>query len=138
LIGGTLGFSYQNGPWILAIEQDLQWADATGAAAGGAFSTRLEWLYNIRARVGYAVDRFVPYISFGPSYGRLNTTVTLPVAGAVSGGDTRSGWNLGAGIEYAFSPNLTAKLEYLFVCLGEGTSMRSTTSNIWAISFVSV
>jgi outer membrane immunogenic protein len=31
---------------------------------------------------------------------------------------TQIGWTAGGGVEYAFTPNLTAKVEYLYVDLG--------------------
>ena len=43
---------------------------------------------------------------------------TLPVAGAVSASSSQLGWTAGAGLEYAFMGNWTAKLEYLYVDLG--------------------
>ena len=36
---------------------------------------------------------------------------------ALAGGD-RTGWTIGGGLEAAFAPNWTAKVEYLFVDLG--------------------
>jgi outer membrane immunogenic protein len=123
MLGGTFGFGYQNGPWVLAMENDLEWTHADGGVGmpGGAFSTKLQWLYNYRARVGYAFDRFVPYIAFGPTFGGVQIATTIPGLGEVSNRETRSGWTLGAGWEYAITPDLAAKVEYLFICLGQST-----------------
>src|SRR5262249_34958327 len=56
LFGGVVGFSYRNGPWVLAVENDLQSVQAEGTAniAAGTFGTKLRWLYNYRARIGYS------------------------------------------------------------------------------------
>ena len=123
LIGGTVGLSYATGSWLLAIENDLELANVNGAfgPAGTPFSTRLDWLYNFRARVGYEVGRFVPYFSFGPSFGGLSSTATIPGSGIVSTRERRSGWTLGGGIDFNISPSWTAKAEYLFECLGAST-----------------
>jgi outer membrane immunogenic protein len=123
LLGGTVGFSYTTGSWLLALENDLEWTNANGAfgPTGSAFSTRLDWLYNFRARVGYSFDRFVPYIAFGPSFGGLSSTATIPGVGMQSAQETRSGWTLGAGIDIAISQNWNARVEYLFDCLGSTT-----------------
>jgi len=57
----------------------------------------------------------------GPAFGGLTTRATIPATGAVSGHETRSGWAVGTGLEYGISDNVTAKLEYLYVCFGEST-----------------
>jgi outer membrane immunogenic protein len=123
LVGGTLGLSYATGSWLLALENDIEWANVNGSfgPAGTSFSTRLDWLYNFRARVGYAFDRFVPYFAFGPSFGGLSSTATIPGTGVVSSRETRSGWTLGGGADFNIGPNWTAKAEYLFECLGSST-----------------
>jgi outer membrane immunogenic protein len=123
LLGGTLGLSYATGSWLLALENDLELANVNGSfgPTGVPFSTRLDWIYNFRARIGYAFDRFVPYLAFGPSFGGLSSTATIPGLGTASSRETRSGWTLGGGIDLAISPSWTAKAEYLFECLGSAT-----------------
>jgi outer membrane immunogenic protein len=39
----------------------------------------------------------------------------------------QAGWTAGAGIEWAFADNWTAKVEYLFVDIGAGTINCATT-----------
>ncbi|HEY6257580.1 MAG TPA: outer membrane beta-barrel protein [Xanthobacteraceae bacterium] len=130
LVGGTLGFRYATGSWLLALENDFELAHVDGSVtvAGRPFSTRLDWLYNFRARVGYAFDRFVPYFAFGPSFGGLSSTATIPGLGLMSARETRSGWTLGGGLDFNISPSWTAKAEYLFECLGSTTQF--STDNI--------
>jgi outer membrane immunogenic protein len=69
--------------------------------------------------VGYAFDRWLPYVTAGGAYGNVKATVSVPVAG-LSDSVSRSkfGWTAGVGLEYAFLGNWTAKLEYLYVDLG--------------------
>ncbi len=118
--GATVGFAYQSGPWVFALEDDFEgsFIDGSISVAGGNFSTSLRWFDNFRARVGYAFDRFEPYIAFGPTVGGLKSAEPIPGLGNVTEHEVRSGWTLGAGFEYAVTPNLNAKLEYLFICLG--------------------
>jgi outer membrane immunogenic protein len=131
-VGGTLGYNIQSGPWVLGLEADINWADINGGTgvvavippgvlAAGTFSSRLNWFGTARARVGYAFDRFLPYITGGAAFGGVKGSylVTTP-AGTVagSGTDTNLGWTVGAGLEYGFTPNLSAKAEYLYVDLG--------------------
>jgi hypothetical protein len=52
----------------------------------------------------------------------IGPTTTIPSSGYVLGGlsDVRLGWAAGAGVEYAFNQNWSAKVEYLYVDLGSG------------------
>jgi outer membrane immunogenic protein len=92
--------------------------------ATGSFNTRINWLGTVRGRIGYAFDRFLPYITGGVAFGGVRGAyaVTTP-AGAftATGSDTNFGWTLGGGLEYAFTPNLSLKAEYLYVDLGDVT-----------------
>ena len=57
----------------------------------------------------------MPYITGGVAYGDVDARV-----GRFSGtDDTRAAWTLGGGVEFALAAPWTAKLEYLFVDLGD-------------------
>ncbi len=76
----------------------------------------------MRPRVGYAFDRTLLYVTGGLAYGggkyTLNTIDGAGNTAALNSSGIRTGWALGAGAEYAFSRNWSAKLEYLYVDLG--------------------
>lgn len=117
LAGGTLGYNYQAGQAVLGLEADLAWADIKGSAAcaAGTCETTNKWLGTVRGRLGYAADRFMPYITGGLAYGKVEASV--PGTGSAS--ETRYGWTVGAGAEYALTRNWSAKAEYLYVDLGK-------------------
>ncbi len=123
LVGGTLGYNLQTGVWVWGIETDIDaaWlkdsAVGTGVCAGVGCETKNDWLGTTRLRVGYAWDRFMPYITGGAAYGDIKMTP----AGGGGASDTRFGWTAGAGLEYAFLGNWSAKLEYLYADLGKAT-----------------
>jgi outer membrane immunogenic protein len=81
------------------------------------------WLTTATGRVGLAADRLLGYIKGGGAWvGSNNLTLTnLTSGGSVSigNGNTNTGWVAGAGIEWAFANNWTAKLEYDYVGLGD-------------------
>jgi outer membrane immunogenic protein len=116
-IGGTLGYNYQMGSVVFGLEGDLAWSNVKGsaAAAGNTFTTENRWLGTFRGRLGYAADRFLPYITGGLAYGDIKATVE---PAALSASKSKLGWTVGGGIEYAFLGNWTAKAEYLYVDLG--------------------
>ena len=81
--------------------------------------TRNNWLATFRGRIGYAFDRWLPYITGGGAYGNVKATVSVPAFGlAASSSNNQLGWTVGAGLEYAFLSNWSAKIEYLYVDLG--------------------
>lgn len=118
LIGGTVGFNYQLGRVVLGLEGDLDWSTigGSGTCVGGTLSceSKNDWLGTARGRIGYAFDQFLPYVTGGAAFGNLNAG--MPAFGPIDA--TRTGWAAGAGIEYGFLPNWSAKLEYLYVDLG--------------------
>lgn len=117
-VGGTLGYNFQVGSFVLGVEGDFDWSDVKASVACGAFNceTKNDWLGTVRGRIGYAFDRWMPYITAGGAYGNVKATSTNPAALGAS--NDQYGWTVGAGLEYAFAGNWSAKIEYLYVDLG--------------------
>ncbi len=122
LAGGTLGYNYQTGSIVWGLEGDFDWSDVKGTAAcdvASVCTTKNDWLATFRGRVGYAFDRWLPYITGGGAYGKVNATIEVPAFGLLaSSSHNQLGWTIGAGLEYAFMGNWSAKIEYLYVDLG--------------------
>jgi outer membrane immunogenic protein len=119
--GGQVGCNYQTGPWVFGVEGMFNWADADGSHTSVAAltqSTETNWLANATARVGYAFDRSLLYVKGGAAW--IDQSHEATVGGVLFGtGDhTRSGWTVGAGWEYAFAPNWSAKIEYNYMDFG--------------------
>jgi outer membrane immunogenic protein len=118
LAGGTLGANYQLGQLVFGVEGDIDASDihGSGACLGGGFvcQTKNDWLGTARGRIGYAFDRFLPYLTGGLAVGHL----TASVPGIGSAANTNTGWTVGGGIEYALTGSWTVKAEYLYVDLG--------------------
>ena len=130
LTGATFGYNWQTGSWVLGAEADSDagWINTsttsgTGLCAGGTgCDTHNTWLGTARARVGYAWDRWMPYVTAGGAFGTIKMSPN-------SGGseiDTRLGWTAGAGVEYGYSRAWSLKLEYLYTDLGTATCSAST------------
>jgi outer membrane immunogenic protein len=118
LVGGTLGYNYQFGQGVIGVEGDIDWADINGTsntACPLGCKTSDNWLSTVRARLGYAADRFMPYVTGGAAFGDVHAT-TPGFAGA---SNSNAGWTVGAGLEFAIAGNWTAKAEYLYVNLGK-------------------
>jgi outer membrane immunogenic protein len=133
--GGTLGAQIQSGHVVLGLEADLDWANIRGSSVGtptiggiaiaGAVNaqTNIDWESTVRARVGYASNNWLIYGTGGLALLGANTTLS-PVAGGAacglilvscSGANRQAGLALGGGLEYGITPELSAKLEYLYI-----------------------
>jgi outer membrane immunogenic protein len=127
LVGGTAGYNWQTGNFVLGVEGDWSWVDEkgsavdTGPAGNPAFSsfTKEKWLATARGRAGYAANTALFYVTGGYAAANVNVGVSSTATGVTfdQATQTRSGWTGGAGIEWAFTPNWSAKAEYLFVGL---------------------
>ena len=130
LVGGTLGYNYQVGQVVFGLEGDLDWSNiGRSTACGGTnCTTRNNWLSTVRGRLGYAFDRFMPYVTGGAAFGDIKNSV----AGVANASSTNAGWTLGGGIEAAIAGPWTAKLEYLYVDLGRGGSVLGSDASFHA------
>ncbi len=129
LAGVTLGYNLQTGNWVWGIEGDIDYAfikgnvsNTIGACGGTGCTITNTWFGTARGRIGYAWDRFMPYITGGAAFGGLK------FEGPFGGSSTHSsvGWTAGAGVEWAFTHAWSAKLEYLYTDLGTSTCAAST------------
>ncbi|WP_353184340.1 outer membrane protein [Bosea sp. (in: a-proteobacteria)] len=115
--GGQIGYNYQIGQFVLGLEADIQGADLSSGNNLGLVGVKTDYFGTVRARVGVAFDRFMPYITGGWAYGNVKTSI--PSIGYSSDRSHTGGWALGGGLEYAVTNNLIAGVEYLYVDLGE-------------------
>jgi outer membrane immunogenic protein len=130
-IGGVqIGYNYQVGSLVLGVEWDFDWTslDASGVVTipglGGAFqgSVDTEWIATLAGRIGLALDRTLVYVKVGGGWVRSEASVTqLTTGSTLTASHTNGGWLVGAGFEYAFAPNWTAKFEYEFLGLADKT-----------------
>jgi opacity protein-like surface antigen len=127
--GGTLGCNYQMNSWVFGIEGDGSWGSVKGSSIDlqntRDYNTVLEkrWLATARARVGYAWDRTLFYVTGGGAW--AGAKFSFPChTGAIAGcllyttSKTVSGWTIGAGLEYGLTNNWTVKGEWLYVDFG--------------------
>jgi len=125
LPAGTLGGNNHWGQFVLGIEGDGDWTDLSGSVTctrGFTCTTSSDWLATVRGRAGYAFDRILIYGTGGGAFGNVKAYNS-----ATGGTDTNTeyGWTAGAGVEFAFTPNLTGKVEYLYVDLANGACSAS-------------
>ncbi|CAN1540082.1 COG3637 Opacity protein and related surface antigens [Rhabdaerophilaceae bacterium] len=116
--GVQIGYNHQVGQMVYGLETDLNYANLRGNnnALGVAGSKNtVDYFGTVRGRIGYSVDRFLPYLTAGFAYG--GSTVSVP--GLAKSTPTHVGWTAGVGVEYAITNNLTARVEGLYVDLND-------------------
>jgi outer membrane immunogenic protein len=123
LVGGQIGYNLQVRQFVFGAEADLSgaWIDGNTSCVGGAFncSHSYNWLGSVRGRAGVAVNnnRTLLYATGGVAWADVDYAAKDAVTGAVFGtgfSDTHIGWVAGAGIEHMLTPNLSARVEYLY------------------------
>ncbi|MEW9838742.1 outer membrane protein, partial [Mesorhizobium marinum] len=125
LIGGIYaGYNYQfaNGI-VLGGEADIALGDVEDSSVLGLspFSARTEvdWMGAVRGRLGYAYDRFLPYVAGGVAFGhyRFEEFSSGNPYGDHDG--SMVGWTIGAGAEYAVTDNWIVRGEYRYTDFDE-------------------
>jgi outer membrane immunogenic protein len=132
--GGQIGYNYQIGNWVIGIEADAQFADLNNSRAGdrvtlhpdpgGFIGARnanfggIDWFGTVRGRLGYSFDRLLVYGTGGFAFGGADNNDSDGFDHfRARNDDIRTGFAAGGGIEYAFTPNFTGKIEGLYVNL---------------------
>jgi outer membrane immunogenic protein len=127
LVGGTVGVNFQTGQFVFGVEADGDWSDIKGSAGvcnPFTCQTSNEWLATIRGRIGYAFDRVLIYGTAGGAGGDVKGAFSGTFLGtpfSISSDSSEFGWTAGGGIEYGITENITARVEYLFVDLSNGS-----------------
>ena len=105
--GAQVGYNYQIGSFVVGLEGDIQYADFgrdgafdfDGDGADDDFDSS-DWFGTVRARAGVAFGQALIYATGGFAFA-----------------DDATGWTAGGGVEYAFTNNLSLKVEGLYVSL---------------------
>jgi outer membrane immunogenic protein len=130
--GGQLGYNWQVNYFVLGFEWDFDGA-ANNNNSGTVFIPRVgtiqvtsnnRWITTLAARFGVTNGPWLFYGKAGGGWvGSDDFTITNLTTGASITGsnNSNSGWLVGVGIEWAFAPNWSAKVEYNFLGLDDRT-----------------
>lgn len=120
-VGGLqLGGDYQfSNNVVLGALVDVYYSSAKDTYQGGDYTTEsdLKYFGTGRVRAGYAIDKFLPYVTGGFAW--ANNKIDDSDYGSDS--QTHFGWTVGAGVEYAVTQNWSVKVEYLYSDFGSKT-----------------
>ncbi|MBL8569852.1 MAG: porin family protein [Phreatobacter sp.] len=129
IFGGVhIGFNYQINMLVLGVQAEANAASIGGTVidggSGRTFTGRTNAFGSLDLRAGLAVDRALLYVIGGLAL-TDNRHRTFPTGGGPLTDATfrqnRVGWNIGAGVEYAFAPNWSARVEYRYYDFGNAS-----------------
>jgi high affinity Mn2+ porin len=135
--GFQWGYDYRMASGVvLGVETDLSFPNYLNGSATisspligqASYAEAVDLSGTVRARFGYAFGDWLAYGTggFALTYDQLTRTqlIGTPTGGVAVPGTVefsmlaRTGWAVGAGVEFGFAPNWTARLEYLFIDYG--------------------
>jgi len=145
VIGGAhVGYNYQINQFVLGLEGDVDGSSLSKTANFAPFSSYYQDFIpttvhsnlgvqgSIRGRLGYAFDRVLVYATGGVAFGGFNTSVSTAYANALfypaffgsdSFSNTRVGWTVGGGLEYAITNNWSVRAEYRYTDFGPSNNV---------------
>jgi outer membrane immunogenic protein len=141
VIGGLQGgANYEFTPWVVGIEGTWDASAINGntliacACAIGTtatpqerFTSQAQWFAALTGRAGYAANDWLFYAKAGGAWMHVRYTEDLIAGSAGAAGstaatqvltDNRTGFTVGAGIEFGLVENLSGKIEYDFYDFG--------------------
>jgi outer membrane immunogenic protein len=156
VIGGAhVGFNYQVQQFVFGLEGDVDGTSYSGSSSifGAApalfssYNSRINAEGSIRGRVGVAWDRALFYATGGVAFADIRTSYVSPGTPGVpaivgilfvpgipatppgfdSFSNSRVGWTVGGGVEYAITNNWSVRAEYRYTDFGRLTDPLSTT-----------
>jgi len=114
------GYNMQSGALVYGLEADAEVSGIKGGFVlpnGEGGSSKHKWQGSLRGRVGVAFDRTLFYVTGGAALVELEHTAFSRRARETYS-NTRLGWTLGAGVEYALSDKWSVRGEYRYTDYG--------------------
>ncbi|MCX5514944.1 porin family protein [Kaistia algarum] len=125
--GAQIGYNYQINQFVIGAQTDLAYTGIqttrdgyTGLAYINA-KAQTNWLGSTTVRAGFAADTWLFYAKGGLAYGQVEASAGVtsgPLYASWSSTKWATGWTAGAGVEKAFTKNVTGFLEYDYYDLG--------------------
>jgi outer membrane immunogenic protein len=123
--GAYAGYNYQVSPnFVLGLEGDFQGTSSSASFYDPAFDVtprvQQNWIASLNGRLGITYDRALFYAIGGAAWGQSSVTATPgillfpPSLPPVSRTANLTGWDVGAGVDYAFDPRWVGRLEYRY------------------------
>ena len=121
--GAQVGANVQFNALVLGVEGDFSYTglgmNGSGIdSIGNGINTDINWTSTVTGRVGAAFDRLLVYGKGGVAFAQDQSSFTDVFGNGASSTFMRTGWTVGAGLEYGLSKNWSAKIEYDYLSFG--------------------
>jgi outer membrane immunogenic protein len=137
-LGGVqIGADYQFAPsWVVGIEAQYSWLGSNNrtttfpTAPVAAYTYNERGIGSVTGRLGYTWGPALLYVKGGYAYSDNSQSLTVGGApvGLVTTGNRHDGYTVGAGLEYMFAQNWSAKVEYQYYDFGKTTFVTAPLS----------
>jgi outer membrane immunogenic protein len=147
--GGLLaGYNWQRGPLVFGLEADVSWLNAVGHGFAPPVvvvpppplpnTYKINWDSHFVGKVGFASGHWLFFATGGAALAGFNFQegVSPGVTPPPGIGATMVGFSLGGGIEYAFTQNLLARLQYIYDDFG-GHNFSALDGGVYHINLTS-
>lgn len=126
LVGLQVGHDWTADGWIYGVAGDVAYdfVHASIFFTGGpvVFKTRAEWEGSLRAKLGYAMEGFTPYVTGGVAYAQFETKYSQVLLPFFITDHDAWGWTLGAGAEMPLAERMSLAVEYRYSDYGSNGS----------------
>lgn len=132
LLGAQIGYNVQiNRQFVFGVEADVSGTllDGGTSCPNAAFDCNhtFNWLGSVRGRGGVTINgnRTLLYATAGAAWADVDYEATAVATGAKFGtgfNERHYGWVAGGGVEHMLTPNLSARVEYLYYGFDEVTA----------------
>jgi len=128
IAGGQVGYRYQSAPnWVWGVEASWSGTHLSDTSlsvlnADRSRQSKITDLLLVTGSVGYAANNWLTYVKGGYANANVdfNTWVTSTGLPTTTSSGRDSGWTIGGGIEYGFTPYISAGIEYDFARINIG------------------
>jgi outer membrane immunogenic protein len=138
LVGGQVGYRWQEANWVFGVEAQGDWADLKGsnASATGTFGrvpflnqTKTDAIGLFTGQVGYTWNSALLYVKGGAAvthdkYNGVSQIAANPFPAGFAfdqASETRWGGAIGTGIEFGFAPGWSVAVEYDHLFMGSSS-----------------
>ena len=151
MIGGQIGCDYQfPSNFVLGVEGAVSGSTMKGSRLvalpdsppdTALINVKTDFMPTLTARAGYAFDHWLFYAKGGVAWASNKYSVVGTINGAAAVGSApgttfdfeglsvRTGWTVGAGVEWAFAEDWSARLEYDYYDFGTHTATMNDVVN---------
>jgi outer membrane immunogenic protein len=139
IAGGHAGYNWQLGSnFVIGAEFEGSWSDLRQGnvpctIAGAAICRNdVDWLGSVRGRAGVAFNQILFYAAGGWAFADVTNDRQFLLAPGITSGvrDTRDGWVVAAGVEWAFAGNWIGRVQYDHYDFGTKTYLVPALSNV--------